>query len=191
MFFWWKTFTYIISGPQGKWKVIKNVWNDPLKPLREHLILFIATHIPSAKHCYNFMLCPTWKLETNSAPSWWNYIYNGWITNKIMFYSRIICLVYRLWDDNQFTISDVSGCVLIWVRVNLITDSTVYILCLCVTGIPHFVWRCLWLCWWLIMTQQDVITQNCATLRKENWARVKTSPVLISRITFSLEKNRR
>lgn len=112
----------------GKMESDKKIMKWPLKPLREHLILFIATHIPSAKHCYNIMCSPTWKLETNSAPSWWNYIYNGWITNKIMFYSCIICLVYRLWDDNQFMISDVSGCVCF----NLITDSTVYILCVCV-----------------------------------------------------------
>lgn len=156
----------------------------PFKPLRKHFLLICFSYSISKV----LIICsPTWKLQTNCVPSWSNYIYHGWIANKIRFYSCIICLVYRICEITN--LMSLGEYVLIWLqKAHFIYSLS---LCVCVTGIPRFVWRCLWLCWLPIMTLQDVITQNCATLKKENWARVKTSPVLISRITFSLEKNHR
>lgn len=61
--------------------------------MRKHF-LFICFSYSISKV---LIICsPIWKLHRNAAPSWSNYTYHAWITNKIRFYICVIRLVYRL-----------------------------------------------------------------------------------------------
>lgn len=82
------------------------------------------------------------------------------------------------------------GC--IWQNFNIIqlykfisvTDLFIFFV---FAGTPHTAWKCPCLSQWRRMTQTSATTPKWGFLRRQNWAKAKTSPALALRIIYSQE----